>query len=63
MDYRERILEELQKAVYELRDMRDQYDAKVQQDVASNTVYYLIKFAERVLMEKIEIRNWKVMNK
>ena len=63
MDYRERILEELQKAVYELRDMRDQYDAKVQQDVASNTVYYFIKFAERVLMEKIEIRNWKVMNK
>lgn len=62
MDLRKKILDELQKAVNELREMRDTDGAKVQQDVASDTVYYFIKFAERVLGEKIEIRQWKVMN-
>lgn len=63
MDYREKILEELQKSVYELRDLRDAGEAKVDTHVASETVYYFIKFAERILGEQIEIRQWKVINK
>jgi uncharacterized protein (UPF0332 family) len=59
---RQKMLEVLQEKIYELRDLRTKDDARIQIEVVTDQVRYYIQFAEAVLDERIEIRQWEIQN-